>query len=176
MSLRDRGLCTIDDRFARAAQRFLEARTPKQQREEGEDRQQKSREVWASCSAGEAQYGSGPAPEVRDQPRLPSPFGQTGPGDEPIIKLLKRPTFLLPVRWWSGELSARSKPAVPLQVKDFLSDEAGRLLRSRSANGTYLVAAFGRAVRGLPAVPQMALFRKKLHIFSRQAKNNMTTH
>ena len=39
-------VCKASDRFACAAQRFLEARAPEQQHEESEDRQQKSREVW----------------------------------------------------------------------------------------------------------------------------------
>ena len=34
---------------------------------------------------------------------------------------------------------------ISLQVKDFLSDKACRLVRSRSASGTYLVAAIGLA-------------------------------
>ena len=52
-----------------------------------------------SAGAGEAPHGSGPASEVRDRPKARSLFQQAGPGNEPIIRLPKLPTFLLPVRW-----------------------------------------------------------------------------
>ena len=64
-----------------------------------------------SSGAGEAWHGGGLPSEVRVRPKARSLPQQADPGNEPIIRLPKLPTFLLPVRWqWDG-LCARIKPA-----------------------------------------------------------------
>ena len=98
--LRDRGLIRLQE------QRFVLCK-PLSHGSRGRSSRQ-----CLSSGAGEARCGSRPASEVHDRPNARSLFQQAGPGDEPIIRLPKLPTFLLPVRWYSAGLRARSKPAV----------------------------------------------------------------
>ena len=64
-----------------------------------------------SSGAREAWHGSGLPSEMRDRPKTRSPFQRADRGNEPIMRLPKLPTFLLPARWCWGGLYARMKLA-----------------------------------------------------------------